>query len=191
LYTILYFKPKLASKTFANNNKVGRGFVHHEEVAPFISGVATFHQIHCLVSPHQKRDFSWAISLFVSNFDPQHAILIAYWDAIEDLDSALNGTRTLQSLLENDENTGTRIAQHHIRHCFDYLRRAIMCAADTNLEWVNGTEHQSDGWWSPRTCRSYEDVFEWAQQFRESEDVGIIADVELSKHHVAGSDSST
>ena len=30
---------------------VGRGFIHHEEVAPFISNIAVFHQLHCLVRP--------------------------------------------------------------------------------------------------------------------------------------------
>lgn len=28
---------------------VGRGFIHHEELAPFISNIAVFHQLHCLV----------------------------------------------------------------------------------------------------------------------------------------------
>lgn len=31
-------------------NKVGRGFIHHPEMAPFISNIAVFHQLHCLVS---------------------------------------------------------------------------------------------------------------------------------------------
>jgi hypothetical protein len=29
---------------------VGRGFIHHDEIAPFISNIAAFHQLHCLVS---------------------------------------------------------------------------------------------------------------------------------------------
>ena len=29
---------------------VGRGFIHHPDLAPFISNIAVFHQIHCLVS---------------------------------------------------------------------------------------------------------------------------------------------
>lgn len=27
----------------------GRGFIHHEPIAPFISNIAVFHQLHCLV----------------------------------------------------------------------------------------------------------------------------------------------
>ena len=29
---------------------VGKGFIHHPELAPFISNLAVFHQLHCLVS---------------------------------------------------------------------------------------------------------------------------------------------
>ena len=28
---------------------------------------------------------------------------------------------------------GARVDAHDLQHCFDYLRGAIMCAADTNL----------------------------------------------------------
>ncbi len=28
---------------------VGRGFIHHDQLAPFISNIAVFHQLHCLV----------------------------------------------------------------------------------------------------------------------------------------------
>ncbi|MCJ1326892.1 hypothetical protein MMC10_003558 [Thelotrema lepadinum] len=145
----------------------GRGFVHHPDIAPSINGVAVFHQIHCL-----------------------HAILIAYWTAMSDLESALNDTHFSQrpqsisperDQSEHEPQTGVRIAPHHVRHCFDYLRRAIICAADTNLEWVNGTEHASDGWWSPRTCRDWGQVFAWTGRWRESDDVGIVADLEFSK----------
>lgn len=29
---------------------VGRGFIHHPQLAPFVSNIAVFHQLHCLVS---------------------------------------------------------------------------------------------------------------------------------------------
>jgi hypothetical protein len=28
----------------------GRGFIHHPQLAPFVSNIAVFHQLHCLVS---------------------------------------------------------------------------------------------------------------------------------------------
>lgn len=33
---------------------IGRGFVHHAKVAPFISNIAVFHQLHCLVSYNRE-----------------------------------------------------------------------------------------------------------------------------------------
>ncbi len=42
--------PTLESESaWASTVPVGRGFIHHPELAPFISGIAVFHQLHCLV----------------------------------------------------------------------------------------------------------------------------------------------
>lgn len=45
-------KPTLESeRAWSSIIPVGRGFIHHKEVAPFISNIAVFHQLHCLVRP--------------------------------------------------------------------------------------------------------------------------------------------
>ncbi|TGO82816.1 hypothetical protein BPOR_0753g00040 [Botrytis porri] len=44
----------------------------------------------------------------------------------------------------------THIETAHQKHCFDYLRRAIMCAADTNLEYVDPVTDDTTGWGSER-----------------------------------------
>ena len=45
-------KPTLESeRAWSSIIPVGRGFIHHQEVAPFISNIAVFHQLHCLVRP--------------------------------------------------------------------------------------------------------------------------------------------
>lgn len=54
----------------------------------------------------------------------------------------------------------------HIEHCFDYLRQAVFCAADTNLEpldpkIMNGTETAI-----PRKCRDMRVVHEWAGKWK-------------------------
>ncbi|KAK7948429.1 uncharacterized protein PG986_009315 [Apiospora aurea] len=85
---------------------VGRGFVHHADVAPFISNIAVFHQLHCL-----------------------HAIIIAYYKVLES-----PAVTNFTDIPDFEINTSTRIAPFHIRHCFDYIRQALMCGADTNLE---------------------------------------------------------
>lgn len=72
------------------------------------------------------------------------------------------------------EVLGARTDMVHMRHCFDYLRHALMCAADTNLEAVSEKTHVTTGWGSKRMCRDYEAVKEWAEQWRNSSDTGIL-----------------
>lgn len=55
---------------------------------------------------------------------------------------------------------------HHLRHCFDYLRQSLMCAADTNLEPVDLELGGVTGWKFQRTCRNFEAVKEWAEENR-------------------------
>ncbi|KAI8950687.1 hypothetical protein F4801DRAFT_548033 [Xylaria longipes] len=121
----------------------GRGFVHHSQLAPFISNIAVFHQMHCL-----------------------HAVIVAYYDALE--------RPPTSDVPDFDNMTSTRIAPFHIRHCFDYLRQAIMCAADTNLEVLNQETHLTNGWGQPKLCRDYEQIFAWAERFANSSDTGIV-----------------
>ncbi|KAJ5797337.1 uncharacterized protein N7503_006633 [Penicillium pulvis] len=127
---------------------VGRGFVHHPEIAPFISNLAVFHQLHCL-----------------------HAIVVSYYTAIEDADVARGGQRPDEFL----EETGTRMAQSHVRHCFDYIRQTLMCGADTNLEVLDYETRATSGWGQKRQCRSYHEVYEWAEKWANSTDTGILS----------------
>lgn len=39
-----------SERAWASIIPVGRGFIHHEPLAPTISNIAVFHQLHCLVS---------------------------------------------------------------------------------------------------------------------------------------------
>jgi hypothetical protein len=54
----------------------------------------------------------------------------------------------------------------HIAHCFDYLRQAIMCAADVTLEWgvqVPPGEQPStiNGWGIPHVCKDWDQAVDW------------------------------
>ncbi|KAH8886436.1 hypothetical protein GQ53DRAFT_828080 [Thozetella sp. PMI_491] len=54
----------------------------------------------------------------------------------------------------------------HLDHCFDYLRQAIMCAADPAVEPArtefDGTRFQVDGWGGEHQCRSWEKLVDYA-----------------------------
>ena len=52
---------------------------------------------------------------------------------------------------------------HHLRHCFDYLRQAFICMADTNLEPVDMELGGVTGWRFDRTCRDFQAVKDWAE----------------------------
>jgi hypothetical protein len=59
----------------------------------------------------------------------------------------------------------------HNDHCFDYLRNAIMCTADTTLEGqIEGEdwdgEAGTDGTGGVHVCRSWDEVKGWAERNR-------------------------
>jgi hypothetical protein len=69
----------------------------------------------------------------------------------------------------------------HITHCFEYLRQALICAADTNLEDLEsfvddqGNDRvQTDGWGTERVCRDFEAVKVWAERWRTEDWDGIV-----------------
>ncbi|KAH7025604.1 hypothetical protein B0J12DRAFT_554479, partial [Macrophomina phaseolina] len=56
---------------------------------------------------------------------------------------------------------------------FDYLRQALMCAADSTLETVDPASLATDGWNVVHRCRNCEALFHWAEANTESKAVGI------------------
>lgn len=61
----------------------------------------------------------------------------------------------------------------HIRHCLDYLRQTLMCAADATLEPVEADLGGVTGWGVQRNCRNYSDLRAWAEERRASNAVGF------------------
>ncbi|EED16369.1 conserved hypothetical protein [Talaromyces stipitatus ATCC 10500] len=126
---------------------IGRGFVYHPQVTPVVANIAVFHQLHCL-----------------------HTLRVGYYTKLYQL-NVLNGINTSKSF---DEHMAITPEDVHMRHCFDYLRQALMCAADTNLEKVSPETHITTGWGSDKVCRDYWRIFAWAEQWANSSDTGII-----------------
>ncbi|TVY33307.1 Oxidase [Lachnellula subtilissima] len=115
----------------------GRGFVRDSSTTHSeVGNIAVFHQIHCV-----------------------HELRVAYYTLLDRLKSG-NGSASpyLENLAALD---GTK----HIAHCFDYLRRVLMCAADTNIEYPDENGLLT-GWGSKRSCRDYESVVMWAERWR-------------------------
>lgn len=60
----------------------------------------------------------------------------------------------------------------HVRHCFEYLRKSLMCYADTTLEGRDpDVQEEGDGttgMGARHVCKNYWDVFKWAEDHRRS-----------------------
>jgi hypothetical protein len=76
------------------------------------------------------------------------------------------------SKLESFDNGIDRFA--HIGHCFEYLRNAIMCSADSSLEPFEVPDNGFPGMGFQRQCRDYEKLKEWAERWRVLEDKSFI-----------------
>ncbi|RAH86269.1 hypothetical protein BO86DRAFT_395707 [Aspergillus japonicus CBS 114.51] len=61
----------------------------------------------------------------------------------------------------------------HMRHCFDYLRQSLMCAADATLEPVDAALGGVTGWGAERVCRDYAALAAWAEERRVSDARGF------------------
>jgi hypothetical protein len=71
---------------------------------------------------------------------------------------------------------GDSLKGMHMGHCFDYLRQALMCAADSNLEdntVVNGTRGTT-GMGSKRVCRNFDALKDWSEKWRSTDSDGAV-----------------
>ncbi|KUJ06496.1 uncharacterized protein LY89DRAFT_769397 [Mollisia scopiformis] len=64
-------------------------------------------------------------------------------------------------LAEHYQTELTQEVAHHTAHCFDYIRQAIMCAADTTLE---GKTEAGPGFGHEHVCKDYDEVLAWANE---------------------------
>ncbi|KAK5636922.1 hypothetical protein RRF57_012634 [Xylaria bambusicola] len=60
-----------------------------------------------------------------------------------------------------------------MQHCFDYLRQALMCAADPTLEIRNESINGVTGWGTSHQCRDFEALKRWTEQHRYNNEGGI------------------
>ena len=97
------------------------------------------------------------------------------------LDNKFTPNPFLEASLANPETGSHHLNPHHVAHCFDYLRQALMCAADSNLEDVVVMDDESGtpvegapGWGTKRVCRDFEGLRAWSEKWRAGEGNGIM-----------------
>ncbi|OAG25532.1 hypothetical protein CC77DRAFT_1005130 [Alternaria alternata] len=174
----------------------GRGFIQHPKLAKDgeVKAIAVFHEIHCL---HGLRTAFYKNAYQLAKLQhqqPQARSLPNTGSPHSELESSSENhvghghdhtsptvfkpnpfIEALLSAKDEDDDPG------HITHCFEYLRQALMCAADTNLEVTHqmvGEDGEefigTEGWDTARVCRDYEAVKEWAEAWRAGDAGGII-----------------
>ena len=77
----------------------------------------------------------------------------------------------------SNRNDGGFASKHrhstaHMKHCFDYICQALVCAADLTLEPLlppqKGISPGADGWGVEHTCRRWDEVLKWTEERRAS-----------------------
>ncbi|KAH6870170.1 hypothetical protein BKA58DRAFT_439723 [Alternaria rosae] len=166
---------------------LGRAFVIHPKLAKEIKSISVFHELHCL---HGLRQEFYKKSYLLSKLQhheshrslphsgpPHMDIDIPSSDHEYPSTPTFTQNPFIEALLSSPEEHDD---PDHIQHCFEYLRQALMCAADTNLEDTE-TEPDEDGdlgigtlgWGTERVCRDFEAVKEWAVRWRVGDYWGI------------------
>ncbi|KAH7402390.1 hypothetical protein DE146DRAFT_610019, partial [Phaeosphaeria sp. MPI-PUGE-AT-0046c] len=69
------------------------------------------------------------------------------------------------SFIDNGKGQKAQHEPAHARHCFDYLRQSIMCAADATFEPVVLELGGITGWGVDRVCRDFEQLSAWAAEW--------------------------
>ncbi|KAI1763302.1 hypothetical protein GGR53DRAFT_372013 [Hypoxylon sp. FL1150] len=124
------------------------GFFEHPSVGPEPVAFSVFHQLHCL-----------------------DGIRNAYWNALNSSHSeegaqhpAAHSHPVDHSHSHSDEHS----SDTHVRHCLEYLRQSIMCAADTTIE---PTERVPEGnaavrgFGTVHICKDFRQLVEWTSQW--------------------------
>ncbi|RAL11832.1 uncharacterized protein BO97DRAFT_453456 [Aspergillus homomorphus CBS 101889] len=123
----------------------GQGTVRYAspETEQIYYTVSAVHQLHCLWSIHKSY----------------------YRSHVHGVTSTEHG--------DEREHHAKEKEQRHMRHCFDYLRQSLMCAADATLEPVDAALGGVTGWGVQRVCRDYVALAGWAEERRVSDAKGF------------------
>ncbi|KAG9185804.1 hypothetical protein G6011_07135 [Alternaria panax] len=182
-------------KTWESIMPQGRGFIRHPKLAKDgeVKAVAVFHEIHCL---HGLRTAFYKNAYQLAKLQHQQSQARslpntgsphtdsgspsehhAEHDHGHTSPTAFKPNPFIESLLSAEEHHDPG----HATHCFEYLRQALMCAADTNLEVTHhGVDEDgleiigTEAWDSARVCRNYDAVKEWAETWRAGDAGGIL-----------------
>lgn len=138
-----------------------------------IRSVVTFHQLHRLGCRPQSAPILLGM---VNNDWIKNELRTGYYTA--------HATSATADAPSSNHMRSNHISHHHHspdhwKHCFDYLRQALMCALDKTLETLqNGPDGAKiasvDGWGTQHQCRNFDHLATWTRLHRASADGGIL-----------------
>ena len=67
------------------------------------------------------------------------------------------------AVVTRDETSQMKL---HAKHCFDYLRQSLMCAADSTLEPVDAVTDTVSGMHVVHQCKDFEGLKSWTEEHR-------------------------
>lgn len=82
--------------------------------------------------------------------------------------------------------TATSETEKHTVHCLDYIRQALQCHADTNLEFrvVSGTGDAAFTGYGEHLCRDLDRIFLFAEKWRVYDGKNASERIKISKEEV-------
>ena len=123
----------------------GLGYVSSADTDHNVSTIGAFHQLHCL-----------------------YTLRRIYYATVAESQEAAQEEHTLASFDNGVERT------EHADHCFEYLRQALMCNADSSLEPFEGRQAAFPGMGFPRQCQDYAALKLYAEKYRIMDAQGFI-----------------
>ena len=123
----------------------GLGYVSSAETNYNISTVGAFHQLHCL-----------------------YTLRRIYYATVTEAQEKSQKGHTLAPF-----DNGVERPQH-VEHCFEYLRQALMCSADSSLEPFEVKGAGFPGMGFPRQCKDYAALKKYAEQHRVMDAQGFV-----------------
>ena len=115
-----------------------------------VYSVAVFHQLHCL--HYMLTEFNKFLDHNRTMFEP--------------VDGHSHSRRKMPG--HNHSTDSEEETIKHVGHCFDYLRNSLMCCGDAAFEGQGSDIEEAGtlGEASYHMCRNYDEIKDWAEEYR-------------------------
>jgi len=99
----------------------------------------------------------------------QHSFKLSYESRVNEINKLVHPELVNPYLDTIDAN----IHYDHVQHCFENVRQALVCHADSNLEDLE-KDGATTGWGFKRMCRDFDGLFEWSEKWRTSDEDDLL-----------------